>query len=165
MAKSSKNKKRASSRKSHQLAPVIRVKKRPRGKSFQPGNGFGAAWRFRKGICANPGGRPKSSEVGKAIRARLTEVDPHDPAGRTYAEIAADIWIEAALGGNVGALTSLADRAEGKPNVSLSLDDRDDSFLRLGESMNRHGLTLGPPPEDFDDVPTPLLGEGTQNDG
>jgi hypothetical protein len=51
--------------------PTVRVKKKPRGKSFEPGNCFGSEHRFKKGICPNPGGRAKSHEISVALRELL----------------------------------------------------------------------------------------------
>ncbi len=48
------------------LTPVLKAKKRPRGKPFKPGNRVGLATRFRQGVSPNPGGRAKSKEISRA---------------------------------------------------------------------------------------------------
>ncbi len=63
--------------KSEQIAAFIGAKKRPRGRSFEKGNQFGAEHRFQKGQPAlNPAGRPRCKEITKAIREQ--------PASFTY---------------------------------------------------------------------------------
>jgi hypothetical protein len=101
-----------------ELAPVprVKVKKKPRGRSFEPGNGFGSATRYKKGESGNPSGRPACKEISKALRERL-ESDKPLPA-RTYAEKLAKEWVEQGLGGNVSAIVSAADRVEGRPGVA-----------------------------------------------
>lgn len=67
------------------------VKKRPRGKPFEPGN----PWRFPPGRSGNEGGRVK--RLGKAYAAVLAEIDPE--SGKTYAEIAAARVFELMMNG------------------------------------------------------------------
>jgi hypothetical protein len=53
---------------------------------FDPSIGAGTRW--KKGQPSpNPGGRPRTRLLSEALRTRLAEVKPDDPAGRTYAEV------------------------------------------------------------------------------
>lgn len=91
---------------------------------FDPNIGFGT--RFRKGVSGNPGGRPRSRLLSEALRARLGEVKPGDPAGRSYAEIVAQNLIEIACSegpGAVHAANEIADRIEGRPPQHIAISD------------------------------------------
>jgi hypothetical protein len=55
--------------------------------AFDPSVGRATQW--KKGQSGNVGGRPKSRLLSEALRNRLAEVKPDDPAGRTYAEVVA----------------------------------------------------------------------------
>ncbi len=123
----------------------VRIKKRPRGKSFERGNGFGSATRFKPGQSGNPSGRPRNAEIGKAVRARLSEVAHHDKHKRTYAELIADEWIAQGLQGNVAALSSLAERAEGRVPVASPGDGEQSPLAMLILSMNSRSAEIGPP--------------------
>ena len=71
-------------------APEIRIKKRPRGKSFEKGNGFGSEFRFVKGMPSpNPGGRPKTAKLSEAIREGLALGSSERLPVRTNAEVLA----------------------------------------------------------------------------
>src|ERR1700722_5962867 len=124
------------------LAPVFdavlpKVKKRPRGRPFPKGHTFGLAPRFKKGERANPHGRPKSAEISKALR-KLPASEVNLPrAGRTYAEQLVAAWIRLGLGGNAAAISAIADRAEGRPPVALSIDGGADPLTELIGSMER----------------------------
>src|SRR5271156_1540345 len=88
---------------------IVRIKKRPRGKSFQPGNGFGSEHRFKKGMpSANPSGRPLCKEISVALRDRLASDRPI-PA-KTYAEKVAKKWLDESLDGNIAAIVSMSNR-------------------------------------------------------
>ena len=43
-----------------------------------------------------PRGRPRSRLLSEALRTRLAEVKPDDPAGRTFAEVVAENLVEIA---------------------------------------------------------------------
>lgn len=91
---------------------------------FDPG--IGRATQFRKGQSGNAGRRPKSRLLSEALRTRLTEVKPGDPAGRTYAEVVAENLIEIACSqgpGSVQAANEVADRIEGRPTQSVQIGD------------------------------------------
>jgi len=116
------------------FAPILRVKKKPRGRSFEPGNGFGAEHRFVKGQPpANPGGRPKCKEISKALRERLASDKPIK--AKTGAEKLANAWYEQASDGNIAALVSLADRCEGRPATTVVMGEREDVLGPLLESV------------------------------
>jgi hypothetical protein len=139
-----------------QIAPVIKVKKKARGKPFEKGNHYGLASRFRKGEpSANPAGRPAYKKQNEACRAQLAEVVPsHElhaaklPAhlfGKTYAEVNAWVMEQEGIRGNISALAEIADRAEGRPGTSLTLDEGQSPIDRLIESMEAASARLGPP--------------------
>jgi Family of unknown function (DUF5681) len=65
---------------------------------------IGRATRWRKGQSGNAGGRPKSRLLSEALRTRLAEVKPDDPAGRTFAEVVAANLIEIACAEGPGAV-------------------------------------------------------------
>jgi Family of unknown function (DUF5681) len=91
---------------------------------FDPSIGRGTQW--KKGTSGNPGGRPKSRLLSEALRTRLADVKPGDPAGRTYAEVVAENLIEIACSegpGAVHAASEIADRLEGRSRQSMELAD------------------------------------------
>jgi hypothetical protein len=141
-----------------QLAPVTRVtvariKKRPRGRSFEKGNGFGSEHRFQKGMpSANPSGRPLCKEISKALVQRLASTGPI--SARSGAEKLANEWYKQASTGNVPALVSLANRVEGCPATAIQVTGQDNLVLLL-EAMTGE---LGPPEA------RPLLEEGATDD-
>lgn len=152
MAKSSK----LSTRVRHGVAPESRgalhlipadglpkVKRRPRGKPFPKNHTYGLATRFKPGQSGNPNGRPRCKEINRAARAHLAEVDPADPHGRTFAEEYVDVLSGLALSGNISAISLLADRAEGKPATSLTVDQGQDSFAILIASMKERSAEIG----------------------
>jgi hypothetical protein len=133
----------------HLSALGAKVKKRRRGKSFEPGNGFGSEHRFKKGVSGNPGGRTKCSELRKALRVKLASMASLPKPGRTFAEKVADKWVDLALNGNSAAIAAIADNAEGRPHQSISVDDStQDSMLLLVAGMNRMSAHLGPPEDN-----------------
>jgi hypothetical protein len=92
--------------------------------AFDPS--IGRATQFRKGQSGNAGGRPKSRLLSEALRARLAEVKPGDPAGRTHAEVVAENLIEIACSqgpGAVHAASEIADRLEGRATQALQISD------------------------------------------
>jgi hypothetical protein len=88
--------------------------------------------RWKKGQPSpNPGGRPKSRLLSEALRNRLAEVKPDDPAGRTYAEAIAENLVRIACSGGpsaVHAANEIADRIEGR---CRALWDKHQSQRRL----------------------------------
>ena len=118
-----------------ELAPAFKPKRKPRGKPFQPKNRHGAAFRWKKGDPSpNPGGRPRSAEISRAARALLAMEVPGDPAGRTFAERIVWQWAREAIRGNVSAGEALADRSEGKPATTISVQEqREDPLAQLIE--------------------------------
>jgi hypothetical protein len=134
------------------LAPVpsVKIKKRPRGKPFEKGHGFGAEHRFKPGQSGNPEGRPKCKEISKALRELLAS-ERRLPA-KTGAEKIARKWFEQGLLGNVAALVSLADRCEGRPNISISSDGTGDNLPLLIAGMYERHMDIGPP-EEFLSLP------------
>jgi hypothetical protein len=127
------------------LAPVPRakIKKKPRGRPFQKKHRIGEATRFKPGQSGNPDGRPHSKEISKALRARLTDKVVGDKYGRTYAEALSDAWISLGLSGNVAALASLSDRAEGKPGIMGP--GTPNAFVAYIQQLNNFSARLGAP--------------------
>jgi Family of unknown function (DUF5681) len=125
---------------------IIRVKKRPRGKSFEPGNGFGAEHRFKKGMpSANPSGRPLCKEVNAASRSFLASGIHKSPRAQTNAEAIVAAQGRKAKKGDLGAAQFLADRAEGRPAVSVHTDAGGDNLAILIGMMAEESAKVGPP--------------------
>lgn len=80
---------------------------------------------WKKGQSGNPLGRPKKTLIADALRAKLAEIDPNDPDGRTNAEIIADRMIARAKQKDRGQqdAAEIADRTEGKPRQQVSASD------------------------------------------
>jgi hypothetical protein len=138
----------------------IRTKKRPRGRSFEKGAGWGSEYRFKKGQSGNPGGRPKCAEISAALRAKLKSETTRKLKGRTYAEKLVDEWVEQGLDGNVSAISAIADRAEGRPAVTIVGDGRPDAVTLLIEGMTNKSREIGPP----EGWMPPLLEAGDENE-
>jgi hypothetical protein len=160
--KSSKPAKRVKKQKSSPVLSAlgIKVKGRPRGKSFEKGHGFGSAYRFKKGQSGNPGGRPKCAEISSALRAKLKSETTKKLRGRTYAEKLVDEWVEQGLDGNVSAISGIADRAEGRPAVTIIGDGRPDAVHLLIEGMTNRSREIGHP----EGWMPPLLEAGEEQD-
>ena len=113
--------------------------------TFDPRIGRGTQW--KKGTSGNPGGRPRSRLLSEALRTRLGEVKPDDPAGRTYAEVVAENLIEIACSegpGAVHAASEIADRLEGRSRQSIGVADitaelrnKSDAELKIFLDNNR----------------------------
>ena len=88
---------------------------------------IGKATRFKKGQPSpNPGGRPKTRLLSESLRARLAELVPGDPDGRTFAQAVAENLIEIACSTGPGAVTAMgeiADRVEGKARQEIAVAD------------------------------------------
>jgi hypothetical protein len=82
---------------------------------------------MKKGQASpNPGRRPKSRLLSEALRTRLAEVQPDDPATRTYAEVVAENLVEIACSegpGAVHAASEIADRLEGRAPQHIAISD------------------------------------------
>jgi hypothetical protein len=127
----------------------------PRGTAFQKGNTLGHRW--KKGESGNPGGRPAFKEIGEAVRSALGA--ERSPIPRTNAEKIAEAWIKKAKQGNVGALQSLANRAEGLPFQSIGVTQGPDPLIQLLEIMRERHT------EKFGSDEQPLLEANTDDDG
>jgi hypothetical protein len=57
-------------------------------KTFDPNIGIGTRWK-KGGPSPNPAGRPRSRLLSNALTAKLAEVKPDDPEGRTFAQVIA----------------------------------------------------------------------------
>ena len=138
----------------------VKLKGRPRGKSFEPGHGYGAEHRFKPGQSGNPGGRPKSAELSTALRAKLKSDTTRKLKARTYAEKLCDELVEQGLLGNVSAIIAIGDRTEGKPAVTILDDGRPDAVLQLIEGMTQRSREIGHP----EGWMPPLLESGEEQD-
>jgi len=131
---------------------IVRIKKRPRGKSFQPGNGFGSEHRFKKGMpSANPSGRPLCKEISVALRDRLASDRPI-PA-KTYAEKVAKKWLDESLDGNIAAIVSMSNRVEGCPATAMQITGGMDNLSLIVAHMNQRSTDELGHPEGF--IPRP----------
>ena len=135
------------------IAFTIKPKRKPRGRSFEKGHGYGAEHRFKKGQSGNPSGRSRAEQIASAkisecLVSRLGEVGTKRllklAANKSYCQKLADEWIAAGLAGNVGAISSLADRIEGRPAVSVSMDGDDSPIAILIASMDQRSDEIGP---------------------
>ena len=141
---------------------IVRVKKRPRGKSFEPGNGFGSEHRFKKGMpSANPSGRPICKEVNAASRSFLASGIHKSPRAQTNAEAIVAAQGRKAKKGDLGAAQFLADRAEGRPAVSVNMTPGGDNLAILIAHMHERSAVVGPP-EGF--VPRQRVLEASNDD-
>lgn len=77
------------------------------------------------------------------MRRKLSEVDPVDEKGRTYAEVLAEQAILKAKGGDIPALAHVANRTEGKPrqSVTLTVEQREKFESAVSRMMNETGCT------------------------
>jgi hypothetical protein len=136
------------------LAPILKPKKKPRGTPFKPGNRFGISTRFKPGNNANPEGRPSLKKMNEACRDRLARIVPREELvaaglpsrlfGMSYAEIHSWVLAQEGMRGNVGALAEIADRAEGRPGTSLTVDQGQDDLSILIASMDFRSDEIGP---------------------
>jgi len=162
-------KKTAKSRKllkgvTREFTPVLRVKVKrlPRGKPFEPGNGFGAATRFKKGEpSANPGGRPKTRLISESARKQIGADIHRAPKLETEADLIVAAQLKKARKGDVVAAAFLADRAEGKPAVTV-LNEGEDNLRMLVVGMDEMYAQLGRP-EGMEPLP-PGETEGNQSE-
>lgn len=140
---------------SPKLAPLIKLKKKPRGKPFQPGNRFGISTRFKPGNNANPEGRPSLKRMNESCRDLLARIVPREELaaaglpthlfGKSYAEIHSWVLAQEGMRGNVGALAEIADRAEGRPGTASPGDGAQSQFSILIASMSARSDEIGPP--------------------
>src|ERR1700732_4720111 len=145
--KSSKTAKRERKQK---FSPVLRrklprLKKRPRGKSFEPGNTVGLATRFKKGDRANPGGRPSYKKYSEALRA-LVAADPDETfeINSNAAALAARV-VKMGKKGNISAIREIGDRCEGRPAITIQGDGSPDQITLLVEAMTERSREIGHP--------------------
>jgi len=140
---------------------IVRIKKRPRGKSFEPGNGHGAATRLKPGQSGNPSGRPLCKEVNLAARDFLGAHKRNTPRALTNAEVIVAAQGHKAKNGDLGAATFLADRAEGRPAVKVNVDSGPDNLTLIVQRMNQRSEDeLGPP----EGMIKPQLTEGNEHE-
>lgn len=124
---------------------IFRVKKKPRGRSFEPGNGFGAEHRFKPGVSGNLSGRPLCKEVNAASRSFLASGIHKSPRAQTNAEAIVAAQGRKAKKGDLGAAQFLADRAEGRPAISVSMDPSGDNLAVIAAYMTNRSKEIGPP--------------------
>ena len=88
---------------------------------------IGKSTRWKKGQRSpNPGWAAQVPLLSEALRTRLAELKPGDPAGRTFAEVVAQDLVEIACSegpGAVHAASEIADRLEGRSRQSVEFAD------------------------------------------
>jgi|ERR1700733_3993020 len=133
------------------LAPDVRrtqkrkLKRLPRGKSFEKGNSVGVNTRFQPGNRANPGGRPRNAKLSEAYRALLALPVDAPVEIRTNAEAMAYKVFRMGKKGNLGACVEIGNRAEGRPAVSVSFNEGGDNLAVLIGMMDDKSEQIGPP--------------------
>jgi uncharacterized protein DUF5681 len=144
-------KKKSSKRaRNHKLSPVLRaklprLKKRSRGKPFEPGHTIGLATRFKKGASANPGGRPSYKKYSEALRA-LVAADPNEEFQiDSNATALAVRVVKMGKKGNMGAIREIGDRTEGRPAITIQGDGSPDQITLLVEAMTERSKQIGHP--------------------
>jgi len=158
-------KKTAKSRKlakgvTREFTPIVRAikpRRRPRGKPFPKENTIGLATRFQKGICPNPGGRPKTRLISESARKQIGADIHKAPKLETEADLIVAAQLKKARKGDVIAATFLADRAEGKPAVTV-LNEGEDTLKLLVFGMDEMYSQLGRP-EGMEPLPVLPPGE------
>ena len=156
-----------------EFAPVLRALskgKGPRGVPFKKGNPIGISTRFVKGApSANPGGRPKVAKLNEALREGLAADSHKKLPTETNAQVCAARVIDQCKKGNLAAIALAGDRAEGRPNVSIAVNDSGDTFREAIAVMKQRFLQTGPPDEsgedstdDDEEYQPKLLGQGQE---
>jgi len=121
------------------------LRRAPRGRPFAKGNDYGRASRFPKGVSGNPGGRPRSAKVGDATRFLLAlKTTDAIPKGSNAEELALKLF-RLAKRGNLSAIREVIDRAEGRPAVSVSINEGPDPVVVLIEEMRKESKRRGLP--------------------
>jgi hypothetical protein len=122
----------------------MKIKLKPRGRPFKPGNHVGR--RFKKGDPSpNPGGRPKSAKLSEAYRALLALPVDAPVEIRTKAESLAYKIFRMGAKGNLGAAIEVGDRSEGRPPVSITTDGSGDNLRIIVAMMDGRSKDLGAP--------------------
>jgi hypothetical protein len=144
------------------LSPAIpKVKKRPRGRPFEKGNTLSLPYRFKKGDPSpNPGGRPRTREFNAAAREFAASDIGKSPKVITNVQAMVAVQGRKALKGDLAAATFLAERAEGRPAVSMQVDGGADKISILIAGMDNVAKKIGRP----EGWQQPLLEEGEDAD-
>jgi hypothetical protein len=118
------------------------VKQRAHGKRLGGASGKG----FLPGRSGNPGGRPRTTGLIDAIRAKVFEIGTD---GRTVAEQIAQMLVDESLRGKhrVAAATLILDRLEGRPPQQLNLNNITHDIAGRSDAELRHYLDHGRWPE------------------
>jgi hypothetical protein len=139
------------------MSPQVKVKinKLPRGKPFEPGNTLSLPYRFPPGVSGNPGGRPKTKQINASARKQLAADVRKAPRIETEADLIVAAQLRKARKGDLGAAAFLADRAEGRPAVAISVDGGgEDPLIELIAYMHAESDRLGPPEATVQEVLT-----------
>ena len=165
MSKKVKNSKLSKSVSQQSFAPALRaaLKKKPRGKPFPKNNPIGLATRFVKGVCPNPGGRPRTARLHEAIRNALAMDSSERLPMDSNAEVIAMRIVNQAKRGSLAAAVVAGDRAEGRPSVTI-IDERPDGLAQLIAGMNA-AYEAGGPPETSEHVRQLDLTDGFSGGG
>jgi hypothetical protein len=128
------------------LSPALpKVKKRPRGRPFEPGNTLSLPYRFKPGQSGNPGGRPKSKEINESSRKFLASDIGKSPRVQTNAELIVAKIGHRAKKGDLNAAVFLAERAEGRPAMCVNVDGSGDNLTLILNAMDEVSREIGPP--------------------
>ena len=98
----------------------------------------------------NPSGRPRTAILTRAIRAQLESELTLESGVCTVAEAIASVLVGNALSGDIRAIREVADRAEGRPTLAVTIQDglesesREEREARLQEILASAGLRLVP---------------------
>lgn len=105
--------------------------------------------RFKKGESGNPAGRPVGSKnVSTVLREMLQQMAPKEVIdskfvkefckGKTHVTladaVAARLFMEAIINGDLGAIREILDRLEGKPRQAIDVDMQLTDWRQIAES-------------------------------
>lgn len=123
---------------------VLRRRRKPGGRPFQPANNYGKATRFAKGVSGNPGGRPAFKAISESIRWMLAQPLSEAIIPQTRAEVIALGAIREASKRKLGFVAEVCDRAEGRPAVAIAVQSEDPLSALLAE-VRQMSTQLGAP--------------------
>src|SRR5690242_1991123 len=124
-----------------------RHKLRARGRPFPKNHSYGLAHRFKPGISPNPGGRPSTRKYSEALRTLLgLKTTEPIPVGTNAEKLAEQVFRLATKGKKkLGAIAEIGDRTEGRPAVSVTVDDKDPMTQLVIQMADLSQNFYGPP--------------------
>ena len=124
--------------------PRGKLKRMARGQPFVKDNPIRELAAFRKGSSGHTLDGPIYTEISRALQAFLTLDESVPIRPRTHAEMIALAWLREAEKGNLRAITTLIERAEGRPRQANEFAGND-KLSELLEEMKAASKRLGPP--------------------